>query len=350
MAHATRARTLDPENLGLLQDWLSAELEADRLTIEKASLLGGGAIGENWKLDVIVSGGPHEGSRSWALRTDAASRMAMSHDRANEYFCLKAVHEAGACVPEPIAVSRDETLIGAPFAVVGLLSGDARGRKLVRDPLIEKSGDALGESLGNELAKIHSVHPPGQGLDFLGLSETSPALVQVAQMRANMDTLSEVRPALEYILTWLDENAPPKTRVVLCHGDFRTGNYMVDAGKLTGILDWEFCHWGDPHLDVGWFCARCWRFDSDTREAGGISSREAFYRGYNAQSETPLDESLIPYWEILAAARWAVVALLQGERHITGGEPSIELLLTGVMAPEMEHEALQGILALEAGR
>ena len=52
-------------------------------------------------------------------------------------------------------------------------------------------------------------------------------------------------------------------------------------------------------------------------------------------------------WEILAAARWAVVALLQGERHITGGEPSIELLLTGLMAPEMEHEALQGIQALE---
>ena len=122
---------------------------------------------------------------------------------------------------------------------------------------------------------------------------------------------------------------------------------MADEGKLTGILDWEFCHWGDPHLDVGWFCARCWRFGAEKREAGGIASREAFYRGYNGQSETPLNESIIPYWEILGAARWAVVALLQGNRHITGSEPSIELLLTGLMAPEMEHEALQGIQALE---
>lgn len=350
MAHETRARTLDPENLGPLQDWLSATLGAKSITIKKAELLSGGAIGENWRIDVIVTGGPHEGSRNWALRTDAASRMAMSHDRANEYFCLKAAHEAGTCVPEPIAVSRDKTLIGAPFAVVGLLAGDAQGRKLVRDPLIEKNSDALGESLGRELAKIHSVTPPGQDLEFLEIPETSPALVQVQRMRANIDTLSAPRPALEYILTWLEANAPPKTRVVLCHGDFRTGNYMVDAGKLTGILDWEFCHWGDPHLDMGWFFARCWRFGSDAREAGGVASREAFYRGYNAQSQTPLDAKLIPYWEILAAARWAVVALLQGERHITGGEPSIELLLTGLMAPEMEHEALQGILALEAGR
>jgi len=350
MAHANRARTLDPENLGALQDWLCAELGAEALTIERAELLGGGAIGENWRIDVIVTGGPHDGARSWALRTDAASRMAMSHDRANEYFCLKAAHDAGACVPEPIAVSRDETLIGAPFAVVGLLIGDALGRKLVRDPIIEANNDALGESLGRELAKIHSVIPPGQDLDFLKQPETSPALVQVQQMRANMDTLSAPRPALEYILSWLEKNAPQKTRIVLCHGDFRTGNYMVDAGKLTGILDWEFCHWGDPHLDMGWFFARCWRFGSDIREAGGVASREAFYRGYNAQSQTPIDERLIPYWEILGAARWAVVALLQGERHITGGEPSIELLLTGIMAPEMEHEALQGIIALEASR
>lgn len=349
MAHASRPRTLDPGNLKPLQAWLGAELGANTLTIDKAELLGGGAIGENWRIDVTVTGGPQGGSRSWALRTDAASRMAMSHDRANEYYCLKAAHEAGAMVPEPIAVSRDETIIGAPFAIVGLLSGEAQGRKLVRDPLIEKNSNALGESLGRELAKIHSVTPPGQELEFLGVPDISPAMVQVEQMRANLETISEARPALEYVLSWLEKNAPPKTRVTLCHGDFRTGNYMADTGKLTGILDWEFCHWGDPHLDVGWLHARCWRFGSDAREAGGVSSREAFTRGYNAQSETPLDESLIPYWEILGAARWAVVALLQGERHITGGEPSIELLLTGLMAPEMEHEALQGIMALEAG-
>jgi aminoglycoside phosphotransferase (APT) family kinase protein len=348
MAHATRPRTLDPENLVALQDWLGEHIGAHSLTIEKTELLSGGAIGENWALDVTVTGGPHEGSHNWVLRTDAASRMAMSHDRANEYFCLKAAHIAGACVPEPIAVSRDTALIGAPFAVVGLLAGEAQGRKLVRDPLIGQNGDALGERLGAELAKIHSVRPPLKDLEFLDVPETSPALVQVAQMRANLDRISEPRPALEFILTWLEDNAPPITRVVLCHGDFRTGNFMAEDGKLTGILDWEFCHWGDPHLDVGWFHARCWRFGADAREAGGISSREAFTRGYNAQSGTPLDESQIPYWEILAAARWAVVALLQGERHITGGEHSIELLLTGLMAPEMEHEALQGILALEA--
>eukprot|EP01035_Chromulina_nebulosa_P049233 gene49233-66860_t len=35
---------------------------------------------------------------------------------------------------------------------------------------------------------------------------------------------------------------------------------MVNATGLTGILDWEFAAWGDPHEDIGWLCARCWRF------------------------------------------------------------------------------------------
>ncbi len=348
MAHERRSRTLDPDNLGALQDWLAGELGADAVKIEEASLLSGGAIGENWRIGVHVAGGSQSGIRNWVLRTDATSRLAMSHDRANEFFCLKAAHTAGARVPEPIAVSRDTSLIGAPFMVVGEIGGYAQGRDMVRDPVLDEKGEQLVEALGRELAKIHSVRPPGQDLEFLIEPAQSPALVQVEQMRSNLDTISEARPALEYAISWLERNAPETSQTVFCHGDFRTGNFMAEAGNLTGILDWEFCHWGDRHIDIGWFCARCWRFGADAREAGGIGSRDAFYRGYNAESDEPIDERLIPYWEVLAAARWAVVALLQGERHITGGEPSIELLLTGVMAPQMEYEALEGIVALES--
>lgn len=350
MSHQTRPRTLAPDKHGPLQAWLADALGATRVTIEQAELLSGGAIGENWRLNVLVDGGARDGAHVWVLRTDAASRMTMSHDRANEFACLEAAHGAGVMVPEPIADCADTSLISAPFMIVGHVAGYAQGRKLVRDPAVTEKGDALAEALGRELAKLHAVRPPAGSLDFLPVPDKSPALMQVEEMRGNLDRISWPRPALEYALCWLADNAPDCASPVLVHGDFRTGNFMAENGELTGVLDWEFCHWGDPHLDVGWFCARCWRFGADKREAGGIGSRAAFYKGYNAQSETPLDASIIPYWEILAAARWAVVALLQGERHITGGEPSIELLLTGLMAPEMEYDALAGILAREEAK
>ena len=69
---------------------------------------------------------------------------------------------------------------------------------------------------------------------------------------------------------------------MLCHRDFRTGNYMLDIGSrgatLTGILDWEFAGWGDPDEDIGWFCCKGWRFSRLDREAGGIAARAPFYQ------------------------------------------------------------------------
>ena len=74
---------------------------------------------------------------------------------------------------------------------------------------------------------------------------------------------------LEWGLRRLELSPPAAGEVVLTHQDFRTGNYMLDTTGLTGILDWEFAAWGDPMTDIGWFCARCWRFGAKTRKCCG---------------------------------------------------------------------------------
>jgi hypothetical protein len=43
----------------------------------------------------------------------------------------------------------------------------------------------------------------------------------------------------------------------------------------------------------------------------------------------------------MAHIRWAVIALQQGERHLSGGEASLDLALTGRIAAELEHEVLR---------
>jgi aminoglycoside phosphotransferase (APT) family kinase protein len=165
----------------------------------------------------------------------------------------------------------------------------------------------------------------------------------VAALRGWLDAYRDARPALEWALRWLDREAPPApARTCLVHRDFRTGNYMVDDAGLTGILDWEFAGWGDPDEDIGWFCARCWRFGANAREAGGIGARADFYRGYEEASGRRIDPAAIAYWEVMAHARWAVVALQQGERHVSGEEPSLALALTGRRIAELEYEMLLG--------
>jgi aminoglycoside phosphotransferase (APT) family kinase protein len=37
----------------------------------------------------------------------------------------------------------------------------------------------------------------------------------------------------------------------LVHGDFNPTNILIQGGKVSGILDWEFCHAGTPYMDIG---------------------------------------------------------------------------------------------------
>jgi aminoglycoside phosphotransferase (APT) family kinase protein len=37
----------------------------------------------------------------------------------------------------------------------------------------------------------------------------------------------------------------------LVHGDFNPTNILIHHGKVSGILDWEFCHAGTPYMDIG---------------------------------------------------------------------------------------------------
>jgi aminoglycoside phosphotransferase (APT) family kinase protein len=323
-----------------LERFIARAAAATRVTIDEAVLLPGGAIQQNWRLQAHVEGGPHAGDACWVLRTDAPSAVAASHGRAQEFALLSAAAGAGVTVPQPLWLCQDPAVIGRPFFVMRCVEGTAAGHVLTRDGAVADRAQ-LAQRLGHELARIHSIRPPHPDLAFLSLDAEPPAIQAIGLLRRDLDRLPTTHPALEWGLRWLERQAPPRGDIVLCHGDYRTGNYLVDAqAGLTGILDWEFAGWGDPLQDIGWFCARCWRFGADEREAGGIGQRTDFYTGYQRTSGRPLDPAQVRYWELMAHVRWAVIALAQAQRHASGEETSLLLALTGRIVPELEHEVL----------
>jgi aminoglycoside phosphotransferase (APT) family kinase protein len=324
---------------------LARQVAAEAVSITTATLLSGGAVQENWRLSVEVTGGPRAGSGTWVLRTDAKARIAVSLDRNAEAQVVRTAWVAGVNVAEPIAQCGADGPLGKAFVVQAFLPGSAQARRIVRDKALPGYGEALARELAGELARIHAIRPPNDALACLPVPMNPPARAEVARLRGALTKAGEPRPALEYVLAWLDEHAPPARPLVLVHGDFRTGNYMVEDGRLTGLLDWEFAHWGDPDEDIGWLSARCWRFGNDALEVGGIATLASFLDAYKAASGRTVTADAVRYWQIAAAAKWATIAVLQGDRFRIGGEQSLELALTGRMPPEMEHDALTDILA-----
>lgn len=308
-----------------------------KVDVSAVRKLSGGAIQENWALDVAVHNGDWAGEHQLVLRCDAASGVATSHSRAQEFALLKAAHRAGARVPVPCILCDDDTIIGRRFFLMHRVGGEAAGHKLVRISNMPR----LAYDLGENLARIHTLKPPRDDLSFLGSPPDNPAAAAVALYRSYLDALDVAHPAIEWGLRWLEVNAPDPGEVVLCHRDYRTGNYMVEDGRLSAILDWEFAGWSDPYEDVGWFVAKCWRFGANQKEAGGIGQREEFYQGYETVSGRTIDRDAINYWEVMAHVRWAVIACQQAARHVLGEERSLELALTAHVVPELELEILK---------
>ena len=328
---------------------LAPLLDAKSLEISRFELLGGGAIQQNWALDLKVDGGAFAGNQAFVLRTDAPSGVATSHSRAAEFRLLKVAHDARMTVPEPVLLCEAGDGLGRPYYLMRRASGFALGPQVVRDTKLGGDRGKLAVRLGKELARLHAIPLPIEGLDFLGAMPGDPAADAIQRHRGYLDALPTAHPVLEWGLRWLEKNAPAQQDIALVHRDFRTGNYMVDKKGLTAILDWEFAGWGDPHEDLAWFCVRYWRFGADDLEAGGIAHRSDFYKGYEEESGLRLDPQRLFYWEVFGNLRWAIIALQQGERHLAGAEESLELALTGRRPAEMEWELLDLIERAEKG-
>ena len=76
---------MEAARIGALEAWLTGALGAERVTISGPAKLSGGAIQENWALDLDVTGGPEAGRHEAVLRTDAPSGVAVSHSRVDEF-------------------------------------------------------------------------------------------------------------------------------------------------------------------------------------------------------------------------------------------------------------------------
>lgn len=314
-----------------LAAWLSQAAGAS-VAITSRTRLSGGAIQQNWRLDVTVAGTPH----SWVLRTDAPATLAVSRSRLEEFALLQTAHAAGVPVPEPLYLCADNSITGRPFFIMRRVEGIAAAHRIVRADTLAGGRAALTAALARALARIHSITPPHPDLGFLGPPDPDPCTRFIRTMRAALDATPEPRPILEWGLRLLERTAHPPGAIVLCHNDFRTGNYMVDATRLTGILDWEFAAWGDPHEDIGWLCARCWRFGGPG-DVGGVGNRTDFAAAYGYL----INPARVHWWERAATIRWAVIAIAQATRHVSGREPSLELALTGHIVPELELEIMR---------
>jgi aminoglycoside phosphotransferase (APT) family kinase protein len=172
---------------------------------------------------------------------------------AREYAVLDELHRAGVAVPEPLGhCPKPEGIL------LERLNGDSDYSSL-RDPAAR---DAIDRAFTRELAKIHAID--AERFERRGLFRpTTPeefALADLAHWERAFDrTVKHPVPLLRFARNWLHENVPEAPeRAVLLQGDTGPGQFMFEGPRLTGIIDWEFAHLGDPMLDLAYLRSRDW--------------------------------------------------------------------------------------------
>lgn len=100
-------------------------------------------------------------------------------------------------------------------------------------------------------------------------------------------------PLIELALWWLGKAAPADPGApVLVHGDTGPGQFLYDGGRVTAVLDWEFCHLGDPMEDLALIRGRDLSYPF-----GDLRSR---FRRYAELSGNPVDPGRLRYYSVLA--------------------------------------------------
>ena len=306
-------------------------------TLREVKPLHGGACQENYRVELDLDGKPLK----LALRSDANRSLPESIRRRDEFAVIAAASTAGVRTPPARWLSPGLLRDGADAYFLDWAPGEAIGRRVVRDKELESARAHLPVQLAQSLARLHEVKPSNTPALSVAPPPGRPSLAALDRLEQMIDRLPIPLPAVEAAMRWLEERAPTSEDVVLVHGDFRTGNFLVTPNGLSAILDWEFAHWGSPYEDLSWISVRDWRFGRLDKPIGGFARREHFYNAYQGAGGGKVDETQVLWWEIFGNLRWAVGSVFQGERYLSGEERDLELIAIARRNVEMEFEALR---------
>ncbi len=317
-------QTRDATNVADVAGRLGAALGGRVVSVRRLS---GGASRFTSAVDLETSTGDLRALILQEVRGTVSTRPSAVETEAG---LLRAARTAGVPVPGVVAAGSADGLPQG-WLVLERLEGETIPRRILRDEGLPAMAPRLTEQTARALAAVHTVDPAS----LHGLPEADP----LRDPLEVLDTLHEVRPVLELGVRWLAHDPPRSEESVVVHGDFRMGNFLVDDGGLRAVLDWELAHLGDPAEDIGWLCARSWRFGGPGR-VGGFGDLDAFLTTYAAASGRTVDVDRVRWWEAYATVKWAVICLLQASTHLSGAARSVELAAIGRRVCESEWDLL----------
>jgi len=288
--------------------------------------LSAGASRLTWSVDVR-SGGV---LRRLVLQRERGEGLGRS-EMLTEAALIRAAGAAGVPVPTVVAADADAAPLGGAYIVTERVDGETIPRRILRDPALGPARAGFAAQCGEILTRIHAI--PLSRLPDLPRPDPVDAIMEM------LDNTGQSRPAFELGLLWLREHPPRERPATLVHGDFRNGNLVVGPDGIRAVLDWELAHIGNPVQDLGWLCARPWRWGA-APTVGGIGRVDELLAAYSP-ADGPVTAVELFWWKLLSSVSWGVMCLEQARVHLSAEQRSVELAVLGRLSSEMEYDVMR---------
>ena len=314
----------DQDFIARLESYLAGRLPAERpLRVIDLDRSTEGFSQETFTFDVETATGTRRG---FVLKREPLAGLLEPYDLEPEFRVLHALSDDPLPSPPTPWFERDPTVLERSFYVMARLPGDVpvpAPRADGSPPVDDGDRPGLGADVVAALAHLHGIDWRSLGLDFLGVPATGrdTATRELARWERRIDASGlAVDPPLAEALCWLRRNLPETDETTLVHGDFRLGNFLVvrdgGAARLSGLLDWEMVHLGDPLEDVAWCISPLWR--GGTPYAGALLPPEEFVAAWESASGRAADPRRLEFYGVLTIVKMIAI-MLTGLRAFRDG-------------------------------
>lgn len=285
-------------------------ITAERLTEYLRSRLPGAESVNVIDLDVLAGGRSKitmfarlsglPGLTEIALRQDVLTGLVDSIGGAtrvaDEWPLLAAAFAAGLPVAEPIWLEPAETTLGPPLMITRKLPGSAPGDWRGFYEPTDRRTAAAAKQLAHELGRLHSLDVEALDLPGYPAAPARDRLLREIDYRWSkwqQDTLQPY-PVIDCAFERLRRECQSGLGgPALVHGDVLPHNLLVEDGRLTALLDWEFAHIGDPAEDLA-YCRSA---------VSAALPWEDFLAAYQDAGGVVVDERRLAIFELFALVR-----------------------------------------------
>jgi aminoglycoside phosphotransferase (APT) family kinase protein len=222
------------------------------------------------------------------------SHSGTSFSLEREFHVYRALEGSGVPAPRAYGLTDDGSAL-----LLERLDGTSEFRDMATSDQPEVAARFM-EALG----RLHAIEARDLDLPGFGMPQTAAehATVDLARWEELARQSCWDEPLIRYTFAHLRAKAPTVVqRTVLVQGDTGPGNFMALPDRITGLIDWEFSHVGDPMDDFGWLVNR-------TGET--LPLFQAAFPAYERISGIRIDQGSVDYYLRMAVLRCAVTVAL----------------------------------------